>query len=198
MRKRANAAKASQGKPQVARSAIIAVGLIIAAVVALKTLDYFAPGVMNGLQAAVAEYGLFGNFVAILLGSMLLPFPTDAFFTSTVALSSEPVQLTIVAVVAAFIGGMVNYALAFFLSEKWVAKQVGKPVLDEAKSWFDAYGPWAIIIFGVLPLSAVIDPLTFVAGLARMDALKFAAWSLAARIIHFTAITIIAKGVIGL
>ncbi len=93
------------------------------------------------------------------------------------------------AVIAATIGSFVNYFLAFFLSKKWVEKQFGKKVLGEAQAWFNQWGGWALIVFGVLPLTAVFDPLTFVAGVSRMEVRKFAVFIIASRVIHFAVLT---------
>ncbi|OIO25756.1 hypothetical protein AUJ14_03485 [Candidatus Micrarchaeota archaeon CG1_02_55_22] len=185
-------------RKELARSVLVAIGLIVAALVCLKALNYFFPDLFTGIQAAVAAYGLFGAFIVVLLGSSLAPFPTDAFFVSAVTLSPEPVLFVAVAMVAAFLGGFINYALAFYLSEAWVEKQVGKSVLAEAKGWFDHWGPFAIFFFGVLPISAIIDPLTFVAGLARMDVKTFALYSAAARVVHFGVLALIALGLLAI
>lgn len=196
--KPATRASSKQAHAQVIRSIVVALVLVVAAIACLKAVNYFFPDLFTGVQAAVAAYGLFGAFIVVLLGSSLAPFPTDAFFISAVALSPDPLAFTIVAIIAAFIGGTVNYVLAYYLSTAWVEKQVGKHVVAEAKSWSDHWGPFALFFFGVLPVSAVIDPLTFVAGLTKMDFKSFALYSGAARIVHFAALALIARGVLSL
>ena len=173
------------GREKLVGSTLTAIALVIAMVVVLKLISVAFPDLAQQLSKLVEGYGLFGTFVAIFVGSSLLPFPTDAFFVSIVSLSANPLVILVIAIVASFLSGLVNYALASALSEAWVEKQLGKQLLGEAKHWFDSWGPWALVIFGTLPLSAIIDPLTFVAGLSKMNLGKFAVFSGISRILHF-------------
>lgn len=179
-----------------ARSAFTAIALIVASALAFKAASYLFPGAFAAVQSLVGQWGLWGVFILVFLGCTLLPFPTDAFFLSIAAVSPDWVAVTAVAIVAAFASGIANYLMAYYLSEKWVEKQVGREALSEAKGWFDRWGGLAILLFGVLPLSAVFDPLTFVAGMSRMEMRKFAAWSLLSRIIHFAAMAILVHTVV--
>jgi len=179
-------------KDQVIKSAIIGFGLILVAVVALEWVAQASPSTYASLQAIVTQYGLLGTFVLILLGSSIVPFPTDFVFAYTAALSTNLVLLIVVAVVASTLGALVNYALALLLREKFVAKFVKQKELDSAKELVDKYGPWAILIFGVLPVSAFIDPLTFLAGLSKMSFKKFLVYLVASRILHFALLAAVA------
>lgn len=179
-----------------ANSVAAAIAFVIATFALFAALDYFFPDSLATLKSIVSQHGLAGDFVLVFLGSTPLPFPTDAFFISGIALSNEPVAFTLVAILAAFIAGLFNYALALLLSKKWVEKQVGKQKLAEAKALFDAYGAWAILFFGAIPFSIIVDPLIFVAGVARMDFKKFVLWMLLTRIIHFGALAVAAKQII--
>ncbi len=179
-----------------AQATLVTAALLIASLVLLKLLSMLMPNAFGWLQHAVAGWGLFGGFVAVFIGSSLLPFPTDAFFASSVALSPNPIAYTIIAAIAATLAGVVNYALAYALSERWVAKHVESSVLHDAKYWLDKYGGIAILFFGVLPVSAVFDPLTLVAGLSRMSVRLFLFWLALSRLIHFTLLAAIAVGVL--
>lgn len=159
-------------------------------------LDYLAEKFPESFKIAekfVTEYGVAGVFVAVLIGSTLLPSPTDALFIIAVKLSpNNMLPMVLAAIVAAFIGAIINYYMAFFLREKIVARFVKNHELHEAKDLLDKYGPLPILLFGIIPASPVFDPLTFVAGLAQMDFKKFAFYSLISRVLHFGALAVLA------
>ena len=178
-------------------SAVSGVAVIFVLVLALRSLDQFFPGLDSQLESFVASYGLFGVFAGVFFGSTLFPFPTDAFFVSTVSLSRNAFEVTAVAILAAFVATLANYALARWLSKSVVEKWAGKQKLAEAAKWMDSYGPAAILLFGVLPVSPFFDTMTFVAGLAKMDLKKFALFSLVSRIIHYGGLALFAAKLLG-
>ncbi|MEW5955113.1 MAG: VTT domain-containing protein [Candidatus Micrarchaeota archaeon] len=183
-------------KDAVIKSAIIGFGLILLALVVLEWVAQAWPTVYASLQSLTTEYGLAGTFVLILLGSSIVPFPTDFVFTYAAALSANIWLLVLVAVVASTLGALVNYALALLLREKFVTRFVKQKELDQAKELVDKYGPWVILVFGVLPASAFIDPLTFLAGLSKMSFKKFLAYLVASRVLHFGLLALIASSLL--
>ncbi len=159
-------------------------------------LDYLAtefPETYKIAEKFVTDYGVTGVFLAVLVGSTLLPSPTDALFVIAVKLTpNNLLPIVGAAIVAAFIGAIFNYYLAFFLREKIVARFVKNHELHEAKDLLDKYGPFPILLFGIIPASPVFDPLTFVAGLARMDFRKFAFFTFLSRVLHFGGLALLA------
>jgi len=180
-------------KDQVIKSAIIGFGLILLALVVLEWFAQAYPSTYVSLESIVLQYGLLGTFALIFLGSSIVPFPTDLVFTYTAALSPNIWLLVLVAVVASTLGALVNYALALLLREKFVTKFVKEKELEQARELVDKYGPWAILVFGVLPVSAFIDPLTFLAGLSKMSFKKFFAYLVASRVLHFGLLALLAS-----
>ena len=167
------------------KAAAIAIGGLLASLLAIKLISLFFPNLVDGVRAAVGDYGLFGTFVVVLLGSTLLPFSVDVYFIASLQVFKDPLALTAVSVVAGTIGSFVNFFMAYFLSKKWLEAQLGRQTVLEASEWFNAWGGWALLLFGALPLSVIFDPLTFIAGLSKMDLKKFAVFVIVARIIHF-------------
>jgi len=167
------------------KATALAIGGVLAALIALKLASVFFPNIVDSVRALVGDYGLFGTFVVVLLGSTLLPFSVDVYFIASLQVFKDPLALTAVAIVAGTIGSFINYFLANFLSRKWLERQVGKENVSDASDWFNAWGGWALLVFGALPLSVVFDPLTFIAGMSRMDLGKYAAFVIAARVLHF-------------
>lgn len=172
------------------------IAVILMALVALDILSSEFPQSYQAAESFIKTYGLAGLFIIVFLGSSILPFPTDVSYAIAVKLFGSnlwPVFLT--AVAAAFISSLINYWLAFYLREKFVGRVLSHNQLNEAKDMFDKYGPIPIVLFGVIPASPVFDPLTFVAGLVKMDFRKFAMYSLVSRILHFG---LLAAGIVAL
>ncbi len=177
----------------------VAVGLafLLAMIAALKLVYLLFPGLESGLQKFVEAWGLLGVFVGVFVGSSLFPFPTDAFFVSAVSLSKDAFAVAVVGIVAAFAGTLLNYFIARWFSRAFVEKIAGKKALEEARKLVDSYGPGAILVFGVIPVSPVFDSMTFVAGLGGMDAKKFAFYSFVSRVIHYGGLAMFAAKFFG-
>lgn len=165
-----------------------AVGIVLI-LIALLALDYIAAQFPQGYQAAedfIKNNGLPGVFLIVFIGSSFLPFPTDLAYSVSVKLAaSNPLPVIVVAIIAAFFGSMLNYYLAFYLRQKFISRFITEKDLKGAEEMFDRYGPIPIVLLGVIPASPVFDPLTFVAGLVRMEAHKFALYSFISRVLHF-------------
>lgn len=192
------AVESSQGKEYLKHFAF-GVFFIILALVAIEAIGHVAPQLYGDVKLTIKQFGLLGVFIGVLLGSTLLPFPTDLFFTTAVNLSEglgAKVWIVVIAVIAAFIGSAVNYFLAKVLRDRFASRFASKEQLLEAKEWFDKYGPWPIVIFGVIPVSAVFDPFTFAAGLSGMEVKTFLKYSLLSRLLHFVGIALLASYVV--
>ncbi len=181
-----HAARHESRHAELIKHALAGIALIL---IALLALDYLATQFPQTFQAAeqfVKDHGLPGVFVVVFFGSSLLPFPTDLAYSLAVRLSeSNPLPVIAVAIIAAFLGSLLNYYLAFYLRQRFISHIITEKDLRGAEELFDKYGPIPIVLLGVIPASPVFDPLTFVAGLVRMDVKKFAIYSLISRILHF-------------
>ncbi|MFH1200367.1 MAG: VTT domain-containing protein [Candidatus Micrarchaeota archaeon] len=182
---------------KMAKGILLGLGLLLVLLIAMKAASLAFPDAFAAIEKKAGEWGLVGTFVIVFLGSTLLPFPTDAWFVSAVSLSANATTVVAIAVAASWIAGVVNYVLARYLSEKWVVRKLGPQSIADAKRWSDKYGGLAIILFGVVPASPIIDPLTFVAGFSEMDFKKYAICLLAARIIHFGGLALLAAKIAG-
>lgn len=168
------------------KATVIGIALIVLALLAMNYVAQHYPSSYDSVKGFVEAYGFAGVFVLVFLGSSLLPFPTDLIYSVIVKLMADKVLLVVaVAVFAAFVASIINYYLAFALRKNFVERFVDAKQLRETEEVFDKYGPIPIVLFGVVPASPVFDPLTFVAGLTRMDLKKFAFYSLVSRVLHF-------------
>lgn len=111
-------------------------------------------------------------FFAAFLAATILPFSSEAAFIA--ALTSD--MNVVLALISASLGNVfaviVNYFLGFWLYEKMHTKlefsKVGKISLE----WVHRYG-YAALPLTVLPI--IGDPLTIVAGMARLNVVWFIA-----------------------
>ncbi len=183
---------------EIVKSFAIGIALILVTLFLIELVANFAPSIYGDAEKTIQQWGVPGVFAGVLLGSTVLPFPTDLFYLTAVRLASNSSQKLVmvgVAIVAAFLGSLLNYGLALLLREKFVAHVVSQDQVNAAKEWFDKYGPFPILIFGVLPASPIFDPITFVAGLTGMDFKQFALYSLVSRFLHFSLIALFAGAV---
>ncbi len=182
----------------IAKSIIVGIVAVLLTLLAIEALSIFFPNIYGGVKTLVARWGPFGVFVGVFLGSTALPFPTDLLFITSINLSTSfnnKVFLVAVAIIAGFLAAVVNYWLAKIFREKLVFKFVSQSDLEGAKAWFDKYGPFPILFFGVIPSTPVFDPITYLAGLTGMDFKQFALFSFVSRFLHFAILAILASQV---
>lgn len=183
-------------KGELAKSFALGILTILVTLIAIEAISVVAPSIYGDVEKTVQQWGTTGVFVGVLIGSTALPFPTDLFFVTAVKLADtteSKFTMMLVATVAGFLGAVFNYWLARLFSEKLVYKFISEEQLESAKQWFDKYGPFPILFFGVIPSSPVFDPITFVAGLTRMDFKQFALYSFVSRFLHFALLALIAS-----
>ncbi|MDP3742085.1 MAG: VTT domain-containing protein [Candidatus Micrarchaeota archaeon] len=181
-----------------AKSFAFGILAVLLTLLAVEALSFLAPSLYGDVRHTVEQWGVPGVFVGVFLGSTALPFPTDLLFVTAVNLangSQMKMTMVAVAVVAGFLASLLNYWLASVLRDKFVQYFVSGDQLQSAKVWFDKYGPFPILFFGVIPSSPIFDPITFIAGLTGMDVKQFALYSLVSRFLHFGLLALLAAQV---
>ena len=110
-----------------------------------------------------------GLFASGFLAATLLPLSSEAVLVGLVAVGGHdfaPLWLT--ATLGNSLGAAVNWALGRYClrwrDRRWFP--IKAPVLDRAERWFSRYGVWSLIMAW---LPVVGDPLTFVAGVLRVN-----------------------------
>lgn len=126
--------------------------------------------------------------------SSFFPLPPDIMLVPMCL--AEPKKLwwyTNVCAVASLIGGLLGYAIGFYLFES-----VGRWIFDLYDLWssyqsfsesFNELGPWFLILKGVTPIPYKL--LAIMAGIARMDLGVFALCSVVARFSRYYLIAIL-------
>ena len=184
---------------EIAKSFAFGIVAVLLTLLAIEALSYLAPSLYGDVKHTVTQWGVAGVFVGVFIGSTALPFPTDLLFVTAVNLANGlETKLTMVgvAIVAGFLAALFNYWLALVFRERFVQHFVSEKELKTAKVWFDKYGPFPILFFGIIPSSPVFDPITFIAGLTGMDVKQFAFYSFISRIMHFGLLALLASKVV--
>jgi membrane protein YqaA with SNARE-associated domain len=120
--------------------------------------------------------------------SSVFPIPPDVMLVPMVlAQRLKAWWYATIATIGSVIGGVVGYAIGFFLFEA-----VAKPIMDfygytakfgQVAEWFNEYGVWILIIKGMTPFPYKV--LTILAGATHMPLLPFIIASIIARSMRF-------------
>ena len=114
-----------------------------------------------------------GVFLSAFLAATILPFSSEIVLSAFYgAGDSDAVTLWLVASTGNVLGALVNWALGRHLlhwqDRKWFPFKVDQ--LQRTEVWFQRYGVWTLLMAWV---PVVGDPLTFVAGLLRINVWLF-------------------------
>ena len=134
------------------------------------------------LSNFVAAYGLVAVFVLMVFESCGFPFPsevvmpTGGLLAATGHLPGGLVAVIIVGAVANLVGSLIAYLLAARFGEPLLlgpGRYIGirRHHLEMADGWFRRWGLLAVLIGRVLPV--IRTYISFPAGLARIDLLRF-------------------------
>ena len=137
-----------------------------------------------------------GLFLSAFLAATILPFSSEAVLTAFYATERyEPGWLWFVATVGNTLGGLLNWALGRFClhwqDRRWFPF---KPdTLGRAQTWFNRYGVWSLLLAW---LPVVGDPLTFIAGLLRVNPWVFLILVAIGKGARYAVVLLIAQGII--
>jgi membrane protein YqaA with SNARE-associated domain len=113
--------------------------------------------------------GYLGLFLSAFLAATLVPFSSEAVLAGLSAYDRyDPVLLWAVASLGNTLGAILNWGLGRFClhwqGRRWFPFSAEN--LDRAQAWFTRYGLWSLL-FAWLPI--VGDPLTFAAGVLKVN-----------------------------
>ena len=115
----------------------------------------------------------FSLFVLSFLVATIVPFGSEVYFASLLAMEKySSILLLIVASTGNILGSVFNwicgYYAAYFLIKKWFP--IKQKQIDKASIFFIKYGKWSLL-FSWVPV--IGDPITFVAGTFRYSFFPF-------------------------
>ena len=140
--------------------------------------------------------GYLGLFFSALLAATVLPFSSEAVLAALYAVDRyDAVLLWLVASVGNTLGGLVNWVLGRFClhwrDRRWLP--VAPERLQRAQGWFGRYGTWWLL-FAWLPV--VGDPLTFAAGVMRVNVWVFLVLVGIGKAARYALVLLAAKGLL--
>ncbi len=128
----------------------------------------------------IASYGLLAVFVLMVIESCGIPFPSEVIMPTAGLLAAGGHMSLVAAIIAGAFANLVGSLIAYGLAARF-----GKPLLlgpgryvgirrhhlEIADGWFQRWGLFAVLAGRVLP--AVRTYISFPAGLARVDLVRF-------------------------
>lgn len=116
---------------------------------------------------------LTGVFLSAFLAATILPFSSEVVLTAFYAAGGvSALSLWLVASIGNVLGALVNWWLGRYLlhwqDRKWFPFKPGQ--LTRAENWFGRFGKWSLLMAWV---PVIGDPLTFIAGLLRVNVWVF-------------------------
>ena len=113
--------------------------------------------------------GYIGLFASAFLAATILPFSSEVALAALVAMGgNDGLWLWLLASLGNTLGAAVNWVLGRYCL-RWRERRwfpVDGPALERASNWFRRWGVWSLL-FAWVPI--VGDPLTFAAGLLRVN-----------------------------
>jgi membrane protein YqaA with SNARE-associated domain len=114
----------------------------------------------------VLEYGAAGLFLAAFLAATLVPLSSEAALVAALAVGMPVAEALVAASLGNSLACVVNYGLGRFFRERMRPRTETSRSGRAALRWMDRWGPWSLVL---TPLPIVGDPITVVAGLARVS-----------------------------
>jgi membrane protein YqaA with SNARE-associated domain len=115
----------------------------------------------------MAEFSL---FLSAFLAATILPFSSEVAFVAAISSGMDKVDALIFASLGNVSAIVLNYMLGYFLYEKTHKKLISSKFGKKSLHLGHKYGYYALFL-SWLPL--IGDPITLVAGLVRLDFVKF-------------------------
>jgi membrane-associated protein len=146
----------------------------------------------------LSTYGYIGVFIIVFLESgIFFALPGDSLlFTAGLlapALGFNLWSLVPLIFVATFLGGIVGYFIGVYLERlhdyAFFRKILKREHIDKAHDFFERHGFSSILISRFIPIVRTFLPI--VAGIAKMDFVKFIGYSLVSSVLWSTTVTVV-------
>ena len=119
-----------------------------------------------------SEHGLWGLALSAFLAATILPLSSELVLSALLIAGENPIAVLLIATTGNVAGSVVNYVLgrwgANTILHRW--SHLTQQQADKAEQQFNRYGKWSLL-FAWLPV--IGDPLTFVAGLLKVNFVLF-------------------------
>jgi membrane protein DedA with SNARE-associated domain len=131
--------------------------------------------IINWIVQSVSDLGYIGIFIMMFLESSFFPFPSEVAMIPAGYLASKGEMNFFIAFFAALLGSVAgawfNYFLAYKYGRKLILKFLKEHHLKKLEDFFEKHGE--ISTFNGRLIPGIRQYISFPAGLAKMNALKF-------------------------
>lgn len=171
---------------------LLITGLILAALVAAYFIfpafqenmkegwDVLTSGEEKKITAWVEQFGFWGPFFIILamVVQMFLVVVNVVALMLVAIIAYGPVWGSVIAVSAVLVASTIGYMIGKALGQAGVRKIIGKKAENKVCGFVSEYGFWAVIVARISPFLSN-DAISFVAGMTKMNYIKFISATLA-------------------
>jgi len=134
---------------------------------------------------SIGALGYFGVFALMFLESTFFPFPSEVIMIPAGYLISQGemsfMLVMVMSVLGSISGAWVNYYIAVRFGRKMLLKIISEVKLRKVESFFEKHGPISTFNGRLIPI--VRQYISFPAGLAKMNPLKFTIYTAAGSIV---------------
>ncbi len=118
------------------------------------------------MTETLVEAGPLGLFLVSFLAATLVPLSSEAALVAGLAAGVPKAEALMACSLGNSLACVVNYGLGWFFREKMQARMESARSGRRAFAWMDRFGPWSLL-GSWLPV--VGDPMTVIAGIARVS-----------------------------
>ncbi|VAY86305.1 putative integral membrane protein (dedA homolog) [hydrothermal vent metagenome] len=149
--------------------------------------------IVNFLVSTIGSLGYFGIFALMFLESSFFPFPSEVVMIPAGYLAFQgDMSLTLVlvcAILGSLAGAWFNYLLAFKFGRRFLSKIMSHEKIDKLELFFENHGHISTFTGRLIP--GIRQYISFPAGLAKMDGIKFSIYTTLGAGIWATILTIL-------
>jgi membrane protein YqaA with SNARE-associated domain len=135
-------------------------------------------------KGLIQDYGLFGLFIAMVIGSSPIPIPVELFAVTALTLGAPPFPTALFSTIGATLGGLISYYIGRGVIGFSNLREKYEREMGRAEGWLNNYGMVAVFIFALFPLP--YDAMALACGAAVMKRRKFLSATFAGRLIRYT------------
>jgi len=149
--------------------------------------------IINFLVSSIGQMGYFGIFALMFLESSFFPFPSEVVMIPAGYLAFEgKMSLSLVlisGIVGSLAGAWFNYLLASKFGRKFLNKIISNEKVEKLETFFEDHGHISTFTGRLIP--GIRQYISFPAGLAKMNPLKFSIYTTIGAGIWVTILTIL-------
>ncbi|MEO5929057.1 MAG: YqaA family protein [Candidatus Kapaibacterium sp.] len=137
---------------------------------------------MHDLDGYIRSYGGMGLLVISFIAATIFPLSSELALAAALRLGMPPMESLLYASLGNSLGVIFNYGLGRWGSETVLKKTLASRAGRRAQGWTERYGKWTLLL-SWLPI--IGDPLTLLAGVARVNFLFFLIVSSGVRVARY-------------